>query len=100
MIFGSVVGEERWGDLRAEWRGLCKEAEWDGKGEMPEVLREGEKARDLRIRTTARVREEVLKLRRRQGWPEEEADANDPEKYKNGDYEGCCDNVWEKFPPI
>ena len=100
MVFGKAVEEKTWEDFRTEWKGLCKEAGWDGKSEMPEELKTGERAQDLRIRTTRKVRAEVLRLRREQGWPEEEEDANDPEKYRNGDYEGCCDDVWEKIPPI
>jgi monolysocardiolipin acyltransferase len=100
MIFGRKVEEKEWEEYRREWKVLCKDVGWDGKSEMPEELRTGERAQDLRIKLTRRVREEVLKLRARKGWPDEEADANDPEKYRNGDYEGCCDDVWEKIPPI
>lgn len=73
MIFGRVVPEEQWEEFRREWKGLCKEAGWDGKGEMPEELQTGERAKELRIRLTRRVREEVLKLRRGQGWPKKES---------------------------
>src|SRR5690606_26026794 len=97
-IFGEVVPDERWADLRDKWQALCSEVGYTGIGDMPEELKNGARARELRIETTWRVRQEVLKLRRAAGWPDEEDDAGDPARYKElYDYEGKVEEgTWEK----
>lgn len=52
---------------------------------MPEGLRTGREVVRLRTEVTAKVREEVVKLRRRLGWPEEEPRAKLVESYRESD---------------
>jgi monolysocardiolipin acyltransferase len=68
IVYGDAVPTERWEDVRAAWQAL--------RGE------EGEEAAKLRIETTRRVREEVVNLRRRLGFPDEEPGADDPATYR------------------
>ena len=81
VVYGGSVDDGRFEDLRREWRTL-----WDREGkarvEDCEVLRSGKEAVELRIETTRRVREEVVKLRRRLGYPDEEPGADDPATYR------------------
>ncbi|KAI0399589.1 acyltransferase [Xylaria palmicola] len=88
VAFGAPVDAERtFGDLRAQWRELVRqqrqqqEAEAEDTrapaprralGELPDELKYGEKAVRLRIEVARRVREEVLKVRRSLGYPDEE----------------------------
>lgn len=104
VIFGEPVEGGTWKDARAEWGKLC-EVYGYGKdnvgdsGAMPEELRTGEEAVRLRIETTAKVREEVVKLRRRAGWPEEDPTAKLVETYKEEGMtkEGqTAEGAWEK----
>ncbi|KAB5569979.1 acyltransferase-like protein [Coniochaeta sp. 2T2.1] len=90
VVFGEKVdGEAVFGDLRRRWRELVaartrdrlgrvveeggpKEEESVVVGELrDEELREGREAREIRIEVARRVRDEVMKLRRRMGYPEE-----------------------------
>lgn len=89
VTFGEPAELARWKDLRGEWEKLCEShgyrrdriAIGDSAG-IPEVLKTGEEAVRLRIETTARVREEVVKLRKELGWPDEEPTAKLVETYK------------------
>jgi len=81
------VDAARWKDVRGEWEKLCevhgfgKDRVGDSQN-MPQEVKTGEDAVRLRIETTARVREEVVRLRRELGWSEEEPTAKLVETYK------------------
>lgn len=89
VTFGAPVDREMvFGDLRARWQALKqKEVEKlrkEGKleknedlrmGELTEALKYSEEAVDLRIECTMRVRKEVLRLRKRKGYPDEDPKA-------------------------
>ena len=77
ICFGDPVDESRWEGLRREWRDLVHEYGGD-----EEKLMYADKAVELRIRTTWEVRMAVDGLRRRLGFPEEEAGAGLAETYK------------------
>ncbi|KAI5817181.1 acyltransferase-domain-containing protein [Pyronema omphalodes] len=81
-----VIGEpkyEGWEDLRGRWKELVERRGKTGLRELEDwELRDGEEAKRLRIEATRRVREMVLELRRREGWPEEEKGAGTPEYYQ------------------
>ncbi|KAI0184644.1 hypothetical protein EV127DRAFT_350009 [Xylaria flabelliformis] len=95
VAFGEPVdGEKAFGDLRAQWRELVRQQK-EAKvprvmGELSDELKYGEKAVELRIEVARRVREEVLKVRRGMGYPNEEPSgyelaetwAREPEKDK------------------
>lgn len=81
IVFGDPAQDELWSDVREEWQKLWLR-EGGGRVEDSEVLRTGKEAVQLRIETTRRVREEVVKLRRRLGYPEEESGAGDPVTYR------------------
>ncbi|KAI0543862.1 acyltransferase [Xylaria curta] len=77
VAFGEPVDTEKtFGDLRAQWRELVKKETGAVAprvlGELPNELKYGEKAVELRIEVARRVREEVLKVRRGLGYPDEE----------------------------
>lgn len=98
-VFGDIVPEKRWEDVRNEWRRLCEKHGYDGTGEMPEELKTGHAAVKLRMETTWRVRQEVLSLRRREGYEEEDVDAGSVQKYKDEELrqEGLQPGgTWEK----
>ncbi|KAL7274943.1 Lyso-phosphatidylcholine acyltransferase [Rhizina undulata] len=85
LHFGGRVPKERFWDVRGEWEGLCRRHRVGVEGrrvEDVEELRTGREAVELRIETTRRVREEVVKLRRSLGFPEEEESAGIVETYK------------------
>ncbi|RPB08890.1 hypothetical protein P167DRAFT_511486 [Morchella conica CCBAS932] len=92
---GEVVPDSRFLDLRSKWHDL-KYRYCDDK----EYLKTGKEAVELRIETTGRVREEVAKLRRRVGFPEEDEGAGKVETYRlqgMGMREGkLADGTWEK----
>lgn len=71
--FGGNVGGEGagngFGELRERWRGLVGGREM---GVLDEELRCGKEAVELRIECTRRVRQEVLKIRRMSGLPDED----------------------------
>ncbi|KAH8801535.1 hypothetical protein F5884DRAFT_807026 [Xylogone sp. PMI_703] len=86
IAFGESVDTERiFGDLRRKWQELVrvqKEAlRKEGlagdlaMGELTEELKYGQAAVELRIEVTKRVRNEVVKLRRSLGYPEEDPKA-------------------------
>ncbi|KXJ97717.1 hypothetical protein Micbo1qcDRAFT_156691 [Microdochium bolleyi] len=80
MAFGELVDmEDRFGDLRSAWQDLVRKhtAGADGNakvlvmGELTDELKYGAEAVALRIEVTRRVREEVAKLRKDMGYPDE-----------------------------
>jgi monolysocardiolipin acyltransferase len=84
VTFGRPVDVEVvFGDLRERWQELKKREQdnaGDGRrdwalGELSEELKYGEEAVDLRMECTMRVRREVLKVRKRRGWPDEDPKA-------------------------
>lgn len=94
VAFGERVDAERvFGDLRARWRDLVRRtATGTGKGKvaalqqaiegaaaassgddyLTDELKYGREAVELRVECARRVRDEVAKLRRRLGYPDEE----------------------------
>jgi monolysocardiolipin acyltransferase len=83
IAFGeSVDGERIFGDLRARWKRLVRlqkealmkrgEGPYLELGELTDGLKYGSEAVALRKEVTARVRMEVLKLRRSLGYPDED----------------------------
>lgn len=76
LHIGDVVPESTFSDLRCGWYDLKNRNVGD-----EEWLKEGGEAIELRIETTRRVREEVVKLRRRVGLPEEGEGAAKVETY-------------------
>jgi monolysocardiolipin acyltransferase len=81
-----VDGEKVFGDLRRKWKRLVnmqkdalrrKGADWNlAMGELTEGLKYGQEAVDLRKEVTRRVRNEVLKVRRDLGFPDEDPKAS------------------------
>jgi monolysocardiolipin acyltransferase len=77
MAFGELVDTEKtFGDLRAQWQELVRQQQETNVprvlGDLTDELKYGEKAVKLRIEVARRVREEVLKVRRSLGYPDEE----------------------------
>ncbi|KAI1820994.1 acyltransferase [Xylaria intraflava] len=78
VAFGDLVNTEKtFGDLRAQWQELVRQHDVEAQtprvlGELPDELKYGEKAVQLRIEVARRVREEVLKVRRGLGYLDEE----------------------------
>ena len=82
VTFGEQVDTgARFGDLRKRWRELAdRDAKAHGYHEYPELtvglvsdtLLHNEEAIELRKECTKRVREEVLKVRRSRGYPDED----------------------------
>ncbi|RYP78298.1 hypothetical protein DL770_006897 [Monosporascus sp. CRB-9-2] len=82
VAFGDLVDAERtFGDLRARWRDLVRRANGNGgggkakprvMGELTDELKYGPEAVEIRVECARRVREEIVKLRRSLGYPEEE----------------------------
>lgn len=106
VTFGERVDmEARFGDLRERWRKMLLAAE-EAEGEVelgvcPESLKDSEEARRLRMECTMRVREEVLKLRRGRGWPDEDPKSSLAETWKvegkTGNRQGqMADGSWVK----
>lgn len=80
VAFGEPIDQSLWQDLRNDWKTLSTRFGYQpdrvgDSGSMPEGLKSGQEVVRLRTEVTARVREEVVKLRRRLGWPEEEPSA-------------------------
>ena len=104
VAFGKPVDTARWEDVRGEWKRLCEvHGFWGDRvgssHNMPQEMKTGEDVVRLRIETTARVREEVVKLRRELGWPEEEPTAGLVETYRKAGMtkEGeTVEGAWEK----
>lgn len=80
VVYGDAVPDARFEDVRQQWNRLWLR-EGGGPVGQSDVLRTGEEAVRLRIETTRRVREEVVKLRRTLGYPDEEPGADDPATY-------------------
>jgi monolysocardiolipin acyltransferase len=78
--FGEPIdGESMFGDLRDRWRTLVKREMESldlkmplGVGELTKGLMYGDDAVELRIECTRRVRQQVLKVRRSLGLPDED----------------------------
>jgi monolysocardiolipin acyltransferase len=94
VVFGEEVDAERvFEDLRTRWRNIVKkeeEAEGGGLhvGVLTDGLKQTEEVTELRIECTRRVREEVLKVRRRIGWPDEDPKNGEAETWKEGGPKG------------
>lgn len=83
VAFGEKVDAEKvFGDLREQWKRLVSlqkealakkglSAEWE-LGELADGLKYGNEAEALREEVTTRIRQEVLKVRRSLGYPEED----------------------------
>ncbi|KAI5863239.1 hypothetical protein GGS23DRAFT_568878 [Durotheca rogersii] len=78
VAFGDLLdGERAFGDLRARWRDLVRrETAGAGAslalGELTDALKYGREAVALRIEVARRVRDEVLKVRRSLGYPDDD----------------------------
>lgn len=79
VTFGERVdAEAAFGDLRERWRELRRREARRNPGRHLEVgvltdeLKYGQEAVELRKECTMRMRNEVLKLRRERGWPDED----------------------------
>ena len=78
ISIGAPVPDQRWDDVRRRWRDLVAR-----EGADSEAVRTGAEAAALRSETARRVRDEVERLRRKAGYPEETPGAGDPETYRN-----------------
>ena len=104
VAFGEPTDQSLWQDLRRDWKNLTTRYGYEPNRigdscRMPEGLRTGQEVVRLRTEATARVREEVVKLRRRLGWPEEEPHAKLAESYKEPDMrkEGItAEGAWDR----
>jgi len=83
VVFGDAVSENVWAGFRERWKRL-KEREMKSEGVvarqgldefMNDELRDGKEAKELRMEVAFRMREEILKLRRARGWPDEDPKA-------------------------
>ena len=86
MTFGERIREEVWEGFRERWRRL-REREGEKGGENLGVLesrglKTGEEAVRLRMEVALAVREELLRLRRGRGWPDEDPKAGVVETYR------------------
>ncbi|KAI0598614.1 hypothetical protein F4775DRAFT_555055 [Biscogniauxia sp. FL1348] len=72
--FGELLDTEKaFGDLRARWQELVKrEKRVLAMGDLTDELKYGKEAVSLRIEVAKRVRDEILKVRRSMGYPDEE----------------------------
>lgn len=106
ITFGEKVDmEEKFGDLRDKWKKLvAKELKNVPGGELEvghltDALKYGQEAVELRKECSMRVREEVLRVRRMRGWPEEDPKFGLVETYRaeGGKLEGKMDDgSWVK----
>ncbi|KAL1625170.1 Lyso-phosphatidylcholine acyltransferase [Neofusicoccum ribis] len=103
VTFGERVDVEKvFGDLRERWRRLRdKDGGSEGLevGVLSEGLKHGKEAVELRKECTMRVREEVLKVRRSRGLPDEDPKAGLVETWalEGGKQEGKMDDEsWVK----
>ena len=105
-VFGEPVSESVWAGFRERWKRLkMKEMKRDGVSPAEEFeyfneeLRTGKEARDLRMEVAFAMREEILKLRRSRGWPDEDPKARliDTWREEGGKREGKMDDdSWVK----
>ncbi|KAL7626579.1 Lyso-phosphatidylcholine acyltransferase [Parahypoxylon ruwenzoriense] len=74
VAFGDLVDTEKtFGDLRARWQELVRrEKQALVMGELTDELKYGREAVNLRIEVARRVRDEVMKVRKSMGYPDEE----------------------------
>lgn len=76
VVFGERVPVGKWDGVRARWRELlAREGASVGTGEggvLTESLREGEEAKRLRSETASLIRDEVMRLRQRLGYPDDD----------------------------
>jgi len=108
VTFGDKVDmESTFGDLREKWRQLHDRVRRENGAQAAEevgILRDdelkyGEEAVALRKECMLRVRQEVLKLRRQRGWPDEDPKSSLVETWKQegGKMEGLMeDGSWVK----
>lgn len=100
ITFGEPVSQTVWAGFRERWKRLIeKEQEMADAdvGVLSEKLMTGPEAVGLRMEVTMAVREQVLELRRRRGWPDEDPKAGRFETYleEGGKYEGQMeDGSW------
>ena len=114
VFFGDLVEEGAWDEYRKKWRDLVEEGkrrrradehsdakeldaiEWSELGEVKDDwLRYGDEAVQLRKEVADRVRQELVKMRRARGWPEEDARARLAETWRGG-RNGLVDAIDEK----
>lgn len=87
VVFGQALDfEAAFGDLRRRWEGLVERERaaaaaaeaWTETaasmafGELPDALKHGREAQELRAEVARRMRDEILKLRRSLGYPDED----------------------------
>ncbi|KAI9813940.1 MAG: hypothetical protein M1832_006025 [Thelocarpon impressellum] len=103
IVFGDEVDAEAvFGDLRRRWRKLHADevgANDLQMGELTERLKHGEEAVSLREECTRRVRQQVLKVRRGMGLPDEDPKAGLVETYRQegaGRQGEMADGSWVK----
>ncbi|KAI1106910.1 hypothetical protein F4804DRAFT_299445 [Jackrogersella minutella] len=75
VAFGELLDTEKtFGDLRARWQDLVRreKARMLAMGDLTDELKYGKEAVDLRIEVARRVRDEVMKVRKSLGYPDEE----------------------------
>ena len=106
VVFGDAVAENVWAGFRERWRRLkAREMKRDGVSPseefeyLNEELRDGKEARELRMEVAFAMREEILKLRRSRGWPDEDPKARfiDTWREEGGKREGKMDDdSWVK----
>ncbi|KAH0544908.1 hypothetical protein FGG08_000988 [Glutinoglossum americanum] len=105
VVFGEEVDAERvFGDLRTRWRDIVRrEKEAEGGpldiGVLTDGLKGTEEVAELRIECTRRVREEVLRVRKGLGWPDDDPKNGVAETWRveGAKREGRMkDGSWEK----
>jgi monolysocardiolipin acyltransferase len=112
VTFGKEIStEEVFGDLRKRWKEIrdedyrktlkCPNAQYpdEAVGLLTDPLLEGEEAIELRKECTRRLRQEVLKVRRSRGYPDEDPKAGLVETYmrEGSKREGRMkDDTWVK----
>lgn len=92
VTFGEPVSQVVWDAFRERWKklrdkevakkGSILAAEQNGDGTLSEELMYGKEAVSLRLEVVAVVREELLKLRRARGWPDEDPKAGLADTYR------------------
>jgi monolysocardiolipin acyltransferase len=103
VTFGEPVSQTVWAGFREKWKRLKQlempEAREEDVGLLNEELMTGTEAVQLRMEVTMAVREQVLALRRRRGWPDEDPKSGRVETYleEGGKKEGKMDDgSWVK----
>jgi monolysocardiolipin acyltransferase len=105
VVFGEEFDAEwAFGALRSRWRDIVKKGK-EGRGRKLDVgvltdeLKRSQEATELRIECARRMREEMLKVRRGMGWPDEDPmnELAKTWKEEGGKREGKMkDGSWEK----